>query len=381
MFDFLAEPLGWLMWLVYEYIGFHNYFLTIFIFTFLVRLLMFPLSIKNQKSTCDRARLAPRLERIQKKYANDRQKLAQKQQELYEKEGVSMTGGCLPMVVQMVVLFGIIAVIYNPLTNLVRMDTAVVDAAVAGVQITEGMSEEEKVGKLAEVDLQGYYREMRMLGALEANKEDVIAKIEALDSYDRAGAEEQYHKLLETREDFMIGALSLLENPWRGGFSDISWLWIIPLISGATAMFSSWLSMHYNKQTTSQEVQQAQGCTNGMMYFMPLFSLFITFSVPGGVGIYWICSNAVAILQTYVLNKMYNPVKAREQGEREFEERRRRKAEDKKRLAEARAREEAEAAKEAAETAPAKDTKKKSTKMPKKSEEPTETPADSSSEG
>ena len=91
-----------------------------------------------------------------------------------------------------------------------------------------------------------------------------------------------------------------------------------------------------------------------MVFAMPLFSLIVTFTVPGGVGIYWICSNLIAIVQTIVLNTIYNPVKIRAQAEAEYEERRRKKAEDKKRLAESRAREQEEArrlAKEEAEAA------------------------------
>ena len=79
---------------------------------------MFPLSIDNQKNQRDRARLAPKLERIQKKYGKDQQKMLQKQQELYEKEGVKMTAGCLPMVVQMLLLFSVLSVIYKPLTHI-----------------------------------------------------------------------------------------------------------------------------------------------------------------------------------------------------------------------------------------------------------------------
>ena len=114
LFSLFAEPLGWVMRWIYQLIP--SYFVALILFTVLVRLVLFPLSIKNQKNTADRARLAPRLERIQKKYGQDRQKMMQKQQELYEKEGVKMTGGCLPMVFQMLVLFSVIAVIYKPLT-------------------------------------------------------------------------------------------------------------------------------------------------------------------------------------------------------------------------------------------------------------------------
>ena len=96
--------------------------------------------------------------------------------------------------------------------------------------------------------------------------------------------------------------------------------------------------MHYTKGTMPQ--QPGQGCSmNAMMYVMPLTSLFISFGVPAGVGIYWIFSNLLAMVQTVVMNKIYNPAKIREQAEREYEERRRQRKEDKERLKEARVRE------------------------------------------
>lgn len=94
IFDIIGIPLGYVLWFIYKFVS--NYFVAIFLFTLLVRAATFPLSLKSQKAQADRAKLAPRLERIQKKYAQDKQKLQQKQMELYEKEGVSMTAAACP---------------------------------------------------------------------------------------------------------------------------------------------------------------------------------------------------------------------------------------------------------------------------------------------
>ncbi len=346
IFGFLATPLGWILWFIYKYIG--NYFISIFLFTLLIRLLTFPLALKSQKSQADRARLAPRLERLQKKYAQDKQKLQQKQMDLYEKEGVSMTGGCLPMVINMIVLFGVIAVIYSPLTHLARIPQNVITASVEAVTQKEGETLENKVNPK---ELTGYYRELRMLKAMEDNRADVLAAIDAkMTDAQRAEntAQDYYDQMMHIRKDFTIFGYTLLDNPFTG-WTNINILWLIPLLSGLTALVSSMVSMHYTKMLTAQGEQvPGQGCSNTMMLvMMPLFSLFITFTVPGGVGIYWICSNIIMVFQTIVLNQIYNPAKIRMQAEKEYEERRRKKAEDKKRLAEARMREE-EAARQAA---------------------------------
>lgn len=355
LFGFLAGPLGWLMGIIYNFVN--NYFLAIFLFTLLVRVLMFPLSLKSQKSQADRARLAPRLERLQKKYAKDPRKLQEKQQALYEKEGVSMTGGCLPMLVQMVVLFGIISVIYSPLKYLVNVPTNVIDASYT-VLTEKGVITEEQQKST-------YYKEMYMLNNVDKYETDVEAAIVKA-GYSQEQADGYYATMMEVKEQFAFFDRSLLENPWDAekGFGGISILWLIPLISGLTAVLTSWISMQYNKQLTPGGDQPGAGCMNFMMLgWMPLFSLFIAFSVPGGVGIYWICSNVIALLQTVVLNMIYNPAKIRAQAEIEYEERRKQKAEDKKRLAEARAKEQRELAAQLNEE---KGDAKKGTKKPKK---------------
>lgn len=340
LFSFLAKPLGWLMWVVYEYIGFHNYFLTIFLFTLITRIICFPLSLKNQKSMVDRARLAPRLERIQKKYARDQQKLQQKQQELYEKEGVNMFGGCLPTLVTMIVLFGVIACIYSPLRYLMHIPEPAVNASIAAVTLVDGEKNENKYDAK---DMKGYYGEFRMLNKLDENKKDIIDAMVAA-NYTEENAEEYFATMQETKKEFTLfnhDEWSLLKNPGEGGMKNPNFLWILPLLAGLAQLWMTMVSMKQTKKVTASEVQQAQGCTNAMMYGMPLFSVVIGFTFPGGVSIYWICSSIIGVAQTLLLYKIYDPVAAREQAEIEYQERRKRRQEEKKALAEARKRQDA----------------------------------------
>ena len=352
IFEFIATPLGWLMSIIYKWIP--EYLIAIFLFTLLVRVLLFPLSLKTQKNQADRARLAPRLDRLRKKYEKDPKKLQEKQMALYEKHGVSMTGGCMPLLLQMVVLFGIISVIYSPLKHIKQMPVDVVEASVTASGI------ENK---------NDYYKEMKMLNALEKNEGKIKTAIVGMKDaetkkplYTEQQAEQYITEMKNIKQDFMFFGKNMLDSP--GKTPNV--MWLIPLVSGLTAFLSSWLSMHYTKQMTASESQPGQGCSNVMMLiWMPVFSLFITFSVPGGVGVYWICSNLIALLQTFVLNQIYNPAKIRAQAEIEYEERRRQKQEDKKRLAEARAREQRELAQQIKEEQKAPSKKKKTSPAPK----------------
>lgn len=376
IFSFLATPLGFVLRWIYELLP--NYFAALFIFTLLVRVVIFPLNIKSQKSAADRARLAPRLERIQKKYANDRQKLAEKQQALYEKEGVSMTGGCLPMVVQMLVLFSVIAVIYKPLTYIKGVsaeDLSVCRTAVIETMKEDGTWDDDKKNQ-QNFNEKSYYLEMNLMEKTDKYEQQIrAALIESGKS--EADTEATMTLFKETRDQFSVFNVSLLQQPSYTGIRP-NWLWIIAFLSGLTALFTSLLSMHYNKASQPQQPQQPGGCSpNAMMYMMPLMSLFISFSVPAGVAVYWIFSNLLALVQTVILNTMYNPAKIRAQAEAEYAERRRKKQEDKERLKAARLAEQAAWQKEENEKRAQKAGKKPAKKAEdtETEEAPQETPA------
>ena len=436
LFSLFAGPLGKLMQWIYN-LG-TGYFLALILFTVLTRLILFPLSIKNQKNQADRARLAPRLERIQKKYGQDRQKMMQKQQELYEKEGVKMTGGCLPMLVQMLVLFSVIAVIYKPLTYIQSIPTDHMTACYEVVDPNYGNE------KKADTQYTGYYAELKLFKAIEndasltpkmeqaivdktlstddndetltlskfqkkeyknalaeaqtaaadaavaAAKADTDAEIEAAKlqaeadgtEFDEAArrkaiedpireaakkaatvdkkaiyakaeadfrkdnaklykeAEKTLSTIVKTGREFSIAGFSLLEQPWQDDLRP-NGLWIIAILSGLTALLSSLLSMKYSKAAMSLEQQQAGGCTNAMMYMMPIMSLIFSFTVPAGVAVYWTFSNVLAMVQTVILNSIWNPGKIRAQAEIEYQQRRQKRREDKERLKAARLAEQA----------------------------------------
>ena len=340
IFSIFAKPLGYVMQWIYQLVP--SYFVALLLFTFLVRLVLFPLSIKNQKNAADRARLAPRLERIQKKYGQDRQKLMEKQQALYEKEGIKMTGGCLPMLVQMLVLFSVIAVIYKPLTYMQRIPESQINACiqVAVDSLDESnKSNKELISQLS--NEKSYYRELYLFNFIDANHDAMVEKLEKDCKLNATDAVNVVDTMKKTGEEFSIFGISLLEVPKDYGIKP-NWLWLIVLASGLSSFATSMLSMKYSKASMPQDQQQMAGCsTNMIMYMMPAMSLIFSFTVPSGVAVYWTFSNLLAMVQTVALNAMYNPAKIRAQAEAEYAERRRKKKEDKERLKAARLAEQA----------------------------------------
>ncbi len=109
----IAKPLGWLLDFMYGFIS--DYGITVIIFTIIVKLCLYPLYIKQTKSTVKMAEVQPKMQAIQRKYANDKEMLNAKMAELYKEENFNPMGGCLPMLIQMPIIMGLFALLRNPM--------------------------------------------------------------------------------------------------------------------------------------------------------------------------------------------------------------------------------------------------------------------------
>ncbi len=113
MFGIIAKPLGWLLTQLYSIVG--NYGITLVIVTVIVKFALYPVYKKQILSTAGMSDMQPRMQEIQRKYANDKEKLNEKLAELYKEEGFNPMGGCLPMIVQMIVIMGLFGLLRNPM--------------------------------------------------------------------------------------------------------------------------------------------------------------------------------------------------------------------------------------------------------------------------
>lgn len=109
----IAKPLGWFLGWLYDLVGIYG--LAIVIFTIIVKLCLYPLYAKQMKSTVAMSKVQPRMKELQSKYANDKETLNAKLAELYKEENINPAGGCLPMLIQMPIIFGLFALLRNPL--------------------------------------------------------------------------------------------------------------------------------------------------------------------------------------------------------------------------------------------------------------------------
>lgn len=112
----LAKPLGWLLSLLYGVVG--NYGISIVIITVIVKLILYPFYKKQIMSTAGMSDIQPKIQEIQRKYANDKETMNAKMAELYQQENFNPMGGCLPMIVQMLIIMGLFALVRNPMIYL-----------------------------------------------------------------------------------------------------------------------------------------------------------------------------------------------------------------------------------------------------------------------
>ena len=301
MSQLFGIPLGWIMWLLYKVIP--SYGVVLILFTILVKVALFPLSVKQQKSTAKMTVFQPKIDEINKKYANNKQKQQEEMMKLYEAHGYNPMSGCLPLLIQFPILFGIIDVVYNPLTHLLRIPKDVLTEA-GEILKTNYQALGQAVGQ----------QQLQIISEMH-NPEHVqwFASL-GFDFMDKV-----------SNFDYSFFGLDLGQTPTFA----LNWLILVPILSGATSLFVSILSM---KMSPNGQQQQG-GMMKGMMYGMPLLSVLFAFSLPVGVGIYWIISNLLSGVQSVLLNKLYNPekYKAEYQAKLEEEEAKRRAEREKRR--------------------------------------------------
>lgn len=267
----LYRPMGWFLNLLFDLTG--NIGLAIFLLTVTVNLLLFPLSIHQQKSMAKQTALKPKLDKLREKYGDNQQKLSQEMQNLYANEGVSMTGGCLTSLLRLPFLWGVYSVIRNPLRYMLGLSTT-------GALNAYAATLTEAAAKKVQGDL------FLMTGdGLRFITENSSAYPDIFDGINRI--------------NLNFFGLDLGVNP---SIKEPSLYWLFPIFSFAMAFLSSYVMMKQNKVNNPEAAKMG-----GMMYFMPFVSLYIAFIVPSALGLYWGFSSIVATVIQIIINKYYGP--------------------------------------------------------------------------
>lgn len=305
MFEFfITRPLGWIIQLIYNLV--QNYGVAIILFTAVVKLILLPLQIKSQKSMKKQQMIQPIVAELQKKYANDKEKLQMEMMKVYKENNVSMAGGCLPTLIQFPILIGLYQVIQKPLSYLMNLDFKATDVMERIHQVVERMVEvgaQANVGNLASMGVEELAKNIQKL-----NQIPFLTWTRYLN--------EQFGEFADWVLNFNFLGLDLSKNP-SAGFSAIiggnfdNLNTILLLLIPAVAIFATWFSLRQTQKQSGQTTQTndaspAASMTKSMNLIMPIMTGVFTFTLPAAMGIYWIASSVMQIVTQHILNAYFD---------------------------------------------------------------------------
>ena len=269
----ILTPFAKLLLLFYSMTN--SYGIALLLFALVVRIVLFPLFLKGRKSMMAMSGLADQQKFIQQKYGRDRERYSIELQKLYEKEGVKPSGGCLWSMLPLAVLIPLYGIVRKPLTNLLGMTKDQFNAV-----------SNLLYGEVLDINT----AQLGMAQDVFTNYDRIVTSIPEL-----AGM---------PQVDFTFLGMNLADTPhlmfWQQENVLLAFgLWLIPVISAALSVFSMILNNKINAYVTGSEKKSNDPTQRSMMIMMPLMSLWICFTLPAALGLYWIYSSLSAMLSEF----------------------------------------------------------------------------------
>lgn len=277
----LGWPLGYVMEWIYNLIP--NYGWDIILFTLLINIIKIPLQLNQQKSMAKMSAFQPMIMDIQKKYKDKPEKQQEELLKLQRDYGYSPTSGCMPMLVNFLVMFGVIEVVYHPLQRIFQISAEALEAA--GAALTN-------LG----ISFTMVTRDTNIIAQVLAGESTVSAAFSA----------EQLAKIAEFGQHMDFFGIDLTQVPQWSFQAENLPLLIFPIL----AIVTMFISTHISMKASGQEMQ---GGMKIMMYIMPLTYLFFCFTVPCAFSLYYVISNIIMTVQSLVMRKIYDPDKMKAQ--------------------------------------------------------------------
>ena len=335
MIAFFANLFGYVLNFLYGFVG--NYGIAIILFSVLVKIIMIPISISQQKTMKKSQKLNEEMKQIQFKYKNDQEKMNQEVMELYKREKMSPFSGCFSAIIQIILLFSVFYLVRSPLTYMKKVDKQIIEKSIAAVQENGGTSN---------------YKEIAVINYINKLQNEETVSKEEQESSEEIKEEEQNEQDSQTEnneesinenkqdetnnKDFDINeykdelyinmnllGIDLSKVPTED-LRNIKAL-IIPILYVISSFISIRLSTNMTNKKKNQEklisdgsekeekeeekkaqdLNEAMEDTNKKMaWFMPIMSISIAMVAPLGLALYWLMNNILMIFERLVLNKI-----------------------------------------------------------------------------
>ena len=309
--EFIQSIFGQLLAWLYQLTD--SYGIALILFAIVVKVVLLYPTAKGKRSTMKMSRLAPRVKAIQEKYANDPQKQNEAVRALYQEEGVSMGGGCLWSLLPLLLLFPLYAIIREPIKYMLGEgeNLAVIMNTLKGLNPDLGA-----VGSVTNV-----YEQVIAAPMLPQFAEQLKAAIPTISDATLRGIDTSF-----------LGINLGLEPTFAVWNSTYTWTWsnigasLIPLLSAGTQVLSMFISQKLNnslvtdekglqdKETAKNSQQGKQG--KMMLWMMPLMSLWIGYSIPCALSLYWLIQGLINTVFDVILTKRYRKIYDEEDAER-----------------------------------------------------------------
>lgn len=292
---YICIPFAWLTRAFYSITG--SYGLAIILFTLVVKLVFLPFQLKGKKSMLRMNRMQGKIKDIQTRYANNKEKQQQEMADLYAKEGVNPMSGCLWSLLPFPVLIALYSIIRLPLRYLMMLSEDTI------AKVTELA---QSLGYVA-AERAGAYDQIYLAKFIHENWSSFAGKFDGL---------------IDLNYNFLGMDLAAVAKDLFSQFPGGGWkVWgvmLLPIIAAAVQLVMSIVSMRANSA--------AEGAGQGkmMMYMMPLITVWMGYTLPAALCVYWIANAAFSVVQEQVLNKRYNEILDREETDKEREKREKR---------------------------------------------------------
>lgn len=279
----ISNLFGYILNYIYQFV--QNYGVSIILFSILLKLILLPLSIKQQKTMKKTAKIQVKVKELQEKYKNDQMKMNQEMMDLYKKENMSPFSGCLTSIIQIVLLFAMFGLVRNPLTYMKKIDTTTIENYKNEIR--------QEVG---ENSISTNYPEISIVKYVNENKEKNDAA---------------YINMNFLGLDLSSVPQENIKDPK---------VYIIPILYVLTSMISMKISTNTTQKNNKdkkilekenkevkkeqEELDMAEQMTKNMSWFMPIMAVSISIIAPLGLALYWLVNNILMIFERLILNKI-----------------------------------------------------------------------------
>ena len=307
--DIIQVPFGYLMEALYRLTN--NYGFALILFSVIVQLVLLPITAKSKKSMMKMSRLTPQLQEIQRRYANDPARQNQAMQDLYREEGVSMGGGCLWSFVPMLLLLPLYTVVRQPIVYMLHENMEVANQV---VEVIKGINPELFGGN-------AYYHQMIAAQYIPQYAEAIKAAIPAIGDIALEGINFGFIGI----DLGAVPQFNVFASTWAWNWAHIGAL-LIALCSAGYQVVSMLIMQKMNDSlvTDKDGIQDKETAENSqtaqtnkvMMWTMPLMMLWIGFTVPCALSLYWFVGGVVRTVEDTILTKRYRKIYDAEDAER-----------------------------------------------------------------